>query len=106
MQRQVRTRVSVKQMFWLASLLLQRAAMADDPVLVIDTGGHTAPVRSVLFTGDSRYLVSAGDDKVARVWDVSTGRTARAFRGQIGKGVEGMIYAAALSPNQKLLAVA
>jgi WD40 repeat protein len=93
-------------MFWLVGLLLRHTAMADDPVLVIDTGGHTAPIRSVLFTGDSRYLVSAGDDKVARVWDVSTGRTVRAFRGQIGNGVEGMIYAAALSPNQKLLALA
>ena len=106
MGRRQGNRVRVAAACWLAGLLLHGVALADDPFLVIDTGGHTAAIRSVLFTRDSRYLVSAGDDKIARVWEVSTGRTVRTLRGQIGKGVEGMIYAAALSPDQRYLALA
>jgi WD40 repeat protein len=89
-----------------AALVFRAVASADDPILMIDTGGHTAPVRAVLFTGDSRYLVSAGDDKVVRVWDAATGQPVRSIRGQIGAGTEGMIYAAAYSHNGRYLAVA
>lgn len=30
--------------------------------------GHTAPVRSISFTADGRFLVSAGDDNTIKVW--------------------------------------
>jgi WD40 repeat protein len=33
--------------------------------------GHTAPVRRVFFTPDSKRLVSVGDDRTARVWDLA-----------------------------------
>src|SRR5215471_12422995 len=62
-------------------------------------------IRSMMFTRDGKYLVSAGDDKAVRVWDVSTGRIVRVLRGQIGEGNEGKIYAAALSPDNRYLAV-
>lgn len=78
---------------------------ADDPRLVIDTGGHKALIRDIIFTSDGRYLVSAGEDKVVRVWDVNTGKTVRTIRGQIGDGPDGMIYAAVLSPNDRYLAL-
>lgn len=77
----------------------------DAPFLVIDPGGHTRYVKDVAFTADGRQLVSAGDDKVIRVWDVATGKTVRSIRGQIGTGSEGRIYTLALSSDDKYLAV-
>jgi WD40 repeat protein len=42
---------------------------------------------------------------VVRIWDVNTGRLLRSIRGQIGDGFEGKIYALALSPDDRFLAV-
>lgn len=53
-------------------------------VLMPDTGGHTGLIRSLAFTKDGRQIVSAGDDKVIRVWDVATGETVRRIRGAGG----------------------
>jgi WD40 repeat protein len=36
--------------------------------------GHTDMVRSVNFCADGKRIVSAGNDKIIRVWDVDTGR--------------------------------
>src|SRR5438093_11197359 len=48
------------------------------PRLVIEAGGHTAIIRDLIFTADGRELISASDDKTARVWSVSPdGRQAR-----------------------------
>ncbi len=82
------------------------AAKADEkPILTINPGGHTAMVNELIFTPDGRELISAGDDKVIRIWDVETGELNRALRGQIGAGKEGMIFAAAFSPDGRTLAV-
>src|SRR5437868_4962729 len=75
------------------------------PLLVIDSGGHTAVIRKILFSHDGRYLVSAGDDKAVRIWSVKSGEIVRTFRGQIQPGSEGKIFAAALSPDDRYLAV-
>ena len=80
-------------------------AFADKPILTIDTGGHKAKINDVMFTSDGKYLVSASNDKTIRVWDTSTGGIVRVLRGQTGKGEEGSIFAAALSPDDRLLAV-
>jgi WD40 repeat protein len=77
----------------------------DKPILMLDTGGHQALIRDVAFTPDGKYLVSAGYDKVVRVWDWRTGKTVRTIRGQVGRGSEGQIYAMALSPDGRWLAV-
>jgi len=75
------------------------------PILQINQGGHKASIRNIVFTPDGRYLVSAGEDKVIRVWDLETERTVRTLRGQIGKGSNGKIYAMSLSPDGRWLAV-
>jgi WD40 repeat protein len=90
----------------LALALLGAALWAEDPRLVIESGGHLSQIKFVAFTRDGKYLVSAGDDKVVRVWDVDTGQMVRALRGQIGEGNEGKLFAAALSPDNRYLAVA
>jgi WD40 repeat protein len=81
------------------------AFAADEPRLEIDSGGHQALIRFVSFTRDGKFVVSAGDDKAVRVWDVTSGKTVRKILGQFGDGDVGKIYAAALSPDEHYLAV-
>jgi WD40 repeat protein len=76
------------------------------PVLMLDTGGHMGLVTDLAFTPDGQHLVSAGHDKVIRVWDWETGRTVRTLRGQVGLGDEGKVLAMALSPDGRHLAAA
>jgi WD40 repeat protein len=78
---------------------------ADDPRLVVDPGGHTGMIRGLAFTKDSQYLVSAGDDKIVRVWSVAQGKTVRTIRGEIGDGPVGGINAIAISPDDRYVAV-
>ena len=82
------------------------AAGAQDsaPQLMLDTGGHTAIINSLVFSSDGKQLISAADDKVIRVWDWQAGNTVRTIRGQVGLGDEGKIYAAALSRDGRWLA--
>jgi WD40 repeat protein len=90
-------------------LLLALAVLvlhADEPNLVIDSGGHQDPPKFLAFTRDGKYLVSGGDDKTVRVWDVASGKTVRRILGQTGSGPEGYIYAGALSPDEHYLAIA
>ena len=84
-------------------------ARADDaiekPTLVLDAGGHTAIVKKVLFTPDGRELITVSYDKTIRIWEASSGEPLRILRPPIGPGQEGMLFAAALSPNGRTLAV-
>jgi WD40 repeat protein len=84
---------------------VQHSADAGDPMLMLDTGGHMATIKSVIFTRDGRQIVSASDDKVIRIWDWRTGKTVRTIRGELGAGINGQVYAVALSPNERWLAV-
>ncbi len=86
---------------------LPQAAMAgsQSPVLVLDPGGHKAIIRDIAFTPDQRHLLSAGDDKAVRVWDIETGKIVRFIRGEIGAGSEGKIFAMVLSPDGRVVAV-
>jgi WD40 repeat protein len=90
------------------SLVARPPYLSSGPVeqqLMVDPGGHMALVWGLTFTPDGRYLVTAGADKVVRVWDWRTGKTVRIIRGQAGFGQNGVINAIALSPDGKWLAV-
>lgn len=69
------------------------------PVLRIETGMHTAVIRAISIDRDNRYLVTASDDKTARVWELASGKMLRVLRPPIGEGDEGKLYAVALSPD-------
>jgi WD40 repeat protein len=91
---------------FLCLLLCAAGARAGErPILQLDTGGHMGLIKGLAFTPDGKFIVSAADDKVIRVWDWRAGKTVRTIRGQSGPGEEGKIHAMALSPDGRWLAV-
>jgi WD40 repeat protein len=76
----------------------------DRPVLVVDPGRHTAPIRRMSVDKAGRYIVTGSHDKTVRVWDAATGTLQRTIRLPAGPGHVGKIYAVALSPDGKTVA--
>jgi len=71
------------------------------PILVLNPGGHGAPVQALTFAKGGAQLLSGGMDKVVHIWNVvgespSLGGT---IRPPIWRGPRGVIYALALSPE-------
>ncbi len=114
---QVLVRVAIV-LGWIGSTAAIVQAQAEirnfgQPLLVVNSGGHTAPLRALAFTPDGQTLLSAGQDKLIHAWDLRDGRSriVQTIRPPIWNGPRGAIYAIALSPNadeqgQRLLAVA
>ena len=73
-------------------------------ILQLNTKGHTGLITDIIIS-KSGDIISASHDKTIRVWDSKTSREKRKILGQIGIGKEGKIYAIALSPDEKFLAV-
>jgi WD40 repeat protein len=60
--------------------------------------GHTGNIRSVAFSPDGRYAVSAGDDQTIRLWEVITGKEVRVFAGHAEE-----VRSVAFSPDGRYL---
>ena len=75
------------------------------PQLMLDTGGHMAKVNGLAITPDGKQIVSGSQDKTIRIWDTETGKTVRTIRGEVAPGNWGTIFALALSPDGRRLAV-
>ena len=78
----------------------------DAPGLVLDVGGHRGGVSRLAFTPDQKKIVSAGADRIIRVWDIATGRTVQTLYGHTGRHNNGIINSLAVSPDGQLLAAA
>ena len=89
----------------LAALLAAAAAMparAAEAVLTLDAGTHTAAIRQLAIDADERLLLTASDDKTARLWDIASGRLLHTLHPPIGPDNLGRLYAAAISPAGRL----
>ena len=73
--------------------------------LVIDPQAHHGVVNDLAFTSDGKYLVSVSDDKTIRIWDTVNKTLDRTLRTYASEGSEGAIYALALSPDDRFLAI-
>lgn len=75
------------------------------PILRVDLGMHHAPIRGLATDAQGRFLVTAADDKTARVWSLSDGALLATLRPPSGRGNEGNLYAVSMSPDGALVAV-
>ncbi|MDR3682920.1 MAG: caspase family protein [Geothrix sp.] len=87
------------------STLALPASLKVTPVLRLETGLHTAAIRALSFSGDGRMVLTASEDKTARLWEMPTGRLLRTIRPTVEAGKVGMLYAAALSPDGQVAAL-
>ena len=74
----------------------------EKPILVLDSGGHSADIYGLAFTPDGKTLITNSSDSTVRFWDVATGTLVRVFRLPIYERNTGK---EALSPDGRLLAV-
>lgn len=87
-------------------LLLSLISWAQElPKLIIDSHGHTGLINDIIFTKGGKELISVSDDKTIRIWNVETGELNKTLRPFNGENIEGKIYAAALSPDERFLAI-
>jgi WD40 repeat protein len=84
---------------------LSAQAQTVKPYPRIETGTHAAPVRRIDVDASERFLVSASDDKTARVWDLNSGSLLKILRPPIGEGNDGKLFAVAVSPDGTSVAV-
>ena len=71
---------------------------ADSGEIVQTLTGHTELVRSVALSEDGKRLVSGGDDKTVKVWNLATGKSKDL------KGHKGWVKSVAFSPDGKVVA--
>ena len=75
-----------------------RPVRAEDVILRLDPGMHTATIKRIDITADGRLLATASDDKTVKLWALPEGRLLRTLRPPIGSGDEGKVYAVAIDP--------
>src|SRR5215831_6164266 len=80
------------------------AQLSEQPVLIVDPGMHTGPIRAVVVDTAGRLAVTGSLDKTVRVWALTDGKLLQTIRMPAGPGHIGKIYAVAMSPEGRLVA--
>ena len=75
-----------------------------EPILRIETGRHTAPIRRIATDAGSRWLATASDDKTLRLWDLQKVSIMQTMRPPIDNGNNGKLYSVAMSPDGAYIA--
>ena len=93
-------------LFVVAGLLgMALPALAQQPLLVVEQGTHSAPVRRIDVDAARGVAVTASDDRTARVWDIASGELRHVLR-PLAFGAEGgRLYGAAIHPGKPIVAL-
>jgi WD40 repeat protein len=84
----------------------QAATATGEPLARLETGMHSAVVMRLATDRSGHWAVTASQDRTARVWEVASGRLAAVLRPPQDDDNEGKLFAVALSPDAKTVAVA
>ncbi|MDO9713454.1 caspase family protein [Paracraurococcus lichenis] len=76
----------------------------DRPVLVIESGVHTAPITCADVDAVGRFAVTASGDKTVRVWSLTEGALLRTIRLPSAPGEIGKAFAVAIDPTGAIIA--
>jgi WD40 repeat protein len=75
-------------------------------VMAFETGGHVAPIKELVFTPDSKRIISIGEDRTVQIWNVATGQRLSVLRLPGDRdGGAARPNSAAISPDGKTLLV-
>lgn len=94
---------------WLLVLLLCTGiALAEEtvPILRIEVGQHIGVINRAATDAQRQLLATVADDKTLRLWNLPEGTLYSTLRVPIGEQLKGALYAVALSPDGKTVAVA
>jgi caspase domain-containing protein/WD40 domain-containing protein len=80
------------------------AQLSEQPMLVVDPGMHTAPIKSLDADAAGRLAVTGSEDKTVRLWSLADGKLLHTIRMPAGPGDLGKIYVVAMSPDGALVA--
>ncbi len=97
---------------WLLAILFASSVAAASrlpaaqPQLQIEAGAHAGPVRRLAVSPRQGLVLTASDDKTARLWDLASGELRRVIRPAVGDGELGRLYGAAIHPSAPVVAIA
>lgn len=79
------------------------AQATDKPLLLIETGRHSAPITAISSTKDGSLFATSSQDKTVRIWNAA-GRQVQVIRPPVGSRVNDSVNSVALSPDGSLVA--
>ena len=82
-----------------AAAQAQQTPPPQEPILRIDPGMHTAPIRRIGVDAACTLLATASEDKTVRLWRLPEGRLLRTLHSPIGAGHAGKVNAVAVAPD-------
>lgn len=85
------------------AVLCAGPAASDEPVLRIETGGHTATILGLAVSNDGTQVATGAYDQTVRIWSLPALDLIRTIHLPVGEGVQGAANTVAFSPDQKTL---